>query len=145
MKLYKENLMRIGNRERYYVYMRDNKRCFYCSRELKYNQITLDHFYPSSLGGRGEIFNLVSCCKRCNKIKGDRVPDDYEETIICLFRKAVEDGFIAGKDLKLKNSQLIHELLNVERLEEIGRGFIFQSRKKRFYIMDGFVIKIVYI
>jgi hypothetical protein len=137
--------MRLGNREKYYIYERDNKCCFFCKKQLKYHQITLDHYLPASRGGRDEIFNLVTCCKACNKEKGSFVPEDYKEIILGLFIKAVSDGFISGEDIRMDAAELKKQLLQVDRIEDIGHSFVFQSPNMRFYVRDGVVIKVVFL
>ena len=62
---------------RRYVYFRDGGRCFYCGRRLSLRQVTLDHFLPRAAGGKSEVFNLVACCKSCNREKGSALPEDY--------------------------------------------------------------------
>ena len=38
--------------------------------------MTLDHVLPKSRGGDKGWLNLVTCCERCNQIKGDRTPSE---------------------------------------------------------------------
>ena len=47
--------------------------CGYCGvRESDAGaRLTLDHFRPSSSGGKNEIDNFVYCCHACNEFKGD--------------------------------------------------------------------------
>ncbi len=137
--------MRIGNKDKIYIFIRDNKKCFYCGKRLNFRQITLDHYLPLSKGGKDEIFNLVTCCKKCNKYKSDVIPDNYKDTIINLFIKAVQDGNILRKNITIDNSTLKDKLLKVNDLEITSEFFIFQSNSMRFYIKDGFVYKIIYV
>jgi 5-methylcytosine-specific restriction endonuclease McrA len=51
------------------VFARDGSRCVYCSAPAT----SLDHVIPRSRGGRHTWDNVVSCCRRCNHAKGDRV------------------------------------------------------------------------
>jgi hypothetical protein len=137
--------VKLRNKDKLYIYHRDNKRCYYCGKTLKFNQTTLDHFIPLSKGGTDDIFNIVTCCKKCNKIKGDNLPDNYGEVIIELFIQAVKDDMIIGKGLKLNNKELKKELLKVDRIEDINDSFVFQSVNMRFYIKNSTVVKIVYL
>ncbi|NTW52961.1 MAG: HNH endonuclease [Chlorobiaceae bacterium] len=51
---------------------RDGFRCQYCgSRELP---LTIDHLIPKSKGGEDSWENLVTACKPCNTLKGNRTP-----------------------------------------------------------------------
>ena len=79
--------MKITNSEKTYIYERDGRKCFYCKKDLKYRQVTLDHYLPKSKGGKEEIYNLVLCCRKCNKLKGNRIPKDYKKMILKLFKR----------------------------------------------------------
>lgn len=48
---------------------RDAHTCAYCGGEAD----TVDHITPHSLGGGDEPGNLISCCRRCNSSKSDRI------------------------------------------------------------------------
>lgn len=53
--------------------------CHYCSRPLQPRgtdsplAATRDHVVPKSKGGR----KTVPCCRTCNEIKADRLPDEW--------------------------------------------------------------------
>lgn len=60
------------------VFKKTAGRCFYCGKVLVLNggshrkdYMTCDHLIPRSKGGTAYFHNLVPCCKRCNRIKGD--------------------------------------------------------------------------
>lgn len=48
------------------IYARDGVTCQYCGNCAS----TVDHLMPRRTGGSDDPLNLVSACKRCNKIKG---------------------------------------------------------------------------
>ncbi len=53
--------------------------CFFpgCGKPfLKEEDITFDHWIPQSKGGTWEISNLRMMHKRCNALKGDRMPNE---------------------------------------------------------------------
>jgi len=135
--------LKLRNRDKLYIYNRENKKCYFCDKDLKFKQITLDHYIPLSKGGVDEIYNIVTSCKTCNKYKGNSLLDNYEDIVIKLLHKAVEDKMIIGKNINMDNDTLSEELLKVDRLESITNIFIFQSKNYRFYIKDGFVIKVI--
>lgn len=137
--------MKIGKKDKTYIFIRDNKRCFYCGKRLKFRQTTLDHFLPLSKGGKDEVFNLVTCCKKCNKIKSNIIYKDYKEIIIKLFFRAVHDKRIIGKNINIDNKTLKISLLEVNTIEITSYCFIFQSNTMRFYVKNGFVYKIIYL
>jgi 5-methylcytosine-specific restriction endonuclease McrA len=62
------------NREN--VIFRDGNTCQYCGRRHKAKNLTLDHVFPRSRGGRDTWSNLVAACHSCNGLKGDRTPDE---------------------------------------------------------------------
>lgn len=138
--------MKLKNTHRYYIYKRDNKKCFFCDKKLKYRQITLDHYLPLSKGGINEVFNMVTSCKKCNKYKKDNIPRDYRKKILKLFIQAVKDDIITGKNIDMNNKTLKNELLEVHRVERITDNYIsFQNYDKRFYIKKNKVIQISYL
>jgi 5-methylcytosine-specific restriction endonuclease McrA len=51
------------------VFLRDGGRCVYCEAPAT----SLDHVVPRSRGGLHTWENVVSCCRRCNHLKGDRI------------------------------------------------------------------------
>ncbi|TVQ66111.1 MAG: HNH endonuclease [Balneolaceae bacterium] len=55
------------------IMKRDRHMCQYCGSKA---DLTLDHVYPRSRGGRDSWENLVTACTRCNVRKGDRTPEE---------------------------------------------------------------------
>ena len=58
---------------RHRLYKRDNHECTYCGSK---RNLTIDHILPKSRGGENTWTNLVTCCSSCNRLKGDRTPDE---------------------------------------------------------------------
>jgi hypothetical protein len=58
------------------IYERDNYQCQYCMHEYNYLKLTLDHVVPKSKGGTRGWSNMVSCCRKCNQKKGNKMPKD---------------------------------------------------------------------
>lgn len=55
---------------------RDGYFCFLCNEDFEEGQEpTLDHWIPQARGGGWEIENLRLAHKRCNALKGDRMPN----------------------------------------------------------------------
>lgn len=90
-------------------------------------------------------FFLVTSCKFCNIVKGNRIPDNYKETILALFVKAVYDNRITKASIKIPQKELSIELIKVDRIEDLSDHFVFQSNTKRFYVKNNKVFKIVYL
>mgnify|MGYP000196719752 FL=1 len=55
------------------VFKRDGHKCQYCG---KAKDLTIDHVLPKSKGGKSTWNNLVTACKKCNSLKGDKTPEE---------------------------------------------------------------------
>ncbi len=69
------------------IYTRDSNHCQYCGNVFPVEELTLDHVFPKSRGGKNTWKNLVTCCKKCNQRKGSRTP---EESNLYLIEKPYE-------------------------------------------------------
>ena len=58
------------------IYARDSHRCQYCARAFPPADLTYDHVIPVARGGQKTWENIVTCCVRCNREKGDRTPEE---------------------------------------------------------------------
>ncbi|MBK0404772.1 HNH endonuclease [Adhaeribacter sp. BT258] len=58
---------------RHNIMKRDHFQCQYCGSN---KNLTLDHVYPRSRGGKSTWTNLLTACNRCNTRKGDRTPEE---------------------------------------------------------------------
>lgn len=54
-------------------------KCFYCGREFKPAELTMDHIVPLIRGGRSTKGNTVPACKECNSKKKYLLPMEWEE------------------------------------------------------------------
>lgn len=81
-----------------------SKKCFYCERpfanisvgELSggYNVIrTKDHIIPKSKGGINNHINMVSACDKCNKLKSDKLPEEFLIFLNASLNKKCYHGF----------------------------------------------------
>lgn len=58
--------------------MRDcDRRCVYCAALLDFDLATLDHVHPLAHGGAHVAGNVVLACARCNRLKGDLLPNEF--------------------------------------------------------------------
>lgn len=55
------------------IFARDNYTCQYCGITGK--DLTIDHVIPKRMGGPMTWENLVTCCRKCNTKKGDKLAD----------------------------------------------------------------------
>lgn len=56
------------------ILIRDNSKCQYCGRN--HSKQTVDHVIPRVRGGKEIWENLVCACTKCNKIKGNKTPEE---------------------------------------------------------------------
>jgi len=78
------------------IYIRDEFTCQYCGVDAnrlkgKVKDLTFDHVYPKSRGGRTEWTNIVAACLDCNLKKENRTP---AEAGMKLLRKPFEPKFL---------------------------------------------------
>lgn len=57
---------------RFNVFLRDKFTCQYCSKISKAEELTFDHVIPRSKGGKTEWENVVTSCRSCNTVKGNK-------------------------------------------------------------------------
>ena len=50
--------------------------CYYCGKDLRPTEVTMDHIVPLARGGRSTPGNVVPCCKPCNNAKKDQTAVD---------------------------------------------------------------------
>lgn len=58
------------------IFLRDNYSCAYCLKQLEPEELSIDHILPKSRGGKETWENLITSCKICNCLKGDRTPEE---------------------------------------------------------------------
>ena len=73
---------RVQQASRKNILNRDGMRCMYCGHKFDPWDLTLDHIFPRSRGGKGVWENLISACKSCNHRKADRTPEEAGMTLI---------------------------------------------------------------
>jgi 5-methylcytosine-specific restriction endonuclease McrA len=113
----------------------EERKCFYCGRELKEGKIHVDHFIPWSFIKDDNIWNLVLACPDCNLKKSDKLPpDNYMENLIIRNGIFIENsklqrkGFTFYKEQKLR---YIYYWAKYNGYNEIWmpgkRGHLFES------------------
>ena len=53
--------------------------CYYCGRNFKPADLTMDHLVPITRGGKTVQGNVVPSCKECNNKKKYLLPAEWEE------------------------------------------------------------------
>ncbi len=84
------------------VLARDEHRCQYCGREFPSTQLSVDHVLPVSRGGGNSWSNVVCACRRCNRTKGRRTP---QEANMALLQPPREPRFDPLIRLKLRQER----------------------------------------
>jgi len=69
------------------IYRRDRYTCQYCSAKPPLPDLSVDHVFPRSLGGRSSWTNCVLSCMRCNRRKANRT---LEESGLELRKEPIE-------------------------------------------------------
>jgi len=57
------------------LFKRDDHLCLYCGESRRGSELSRDHVKPISRGGEDVWTNVVTACKRCNNLKGNRTPE----------------------------------------------------------------------
>lgn len=93
------------------VFKRDEYRCRYCGRE---GPLTVDHLVRWEEGGPTIEENLLSACKKCNKIRGDM---SYEQWLKSDRYQNVSQNL--SQMIRSANGALVHFLNKIPRVEHI--------------------------
>lgn len=91
------------------VYKRDCYKCRYCGNDD--TALTVDHLVCWEVGGPWTEANLVSCCRKCNKTRGNT---PYEEWLQHPFYVRVSAGL--SDAIRQANVKLVETLASIPRL-----------------------------
>ena len=72
------------------LYNNAKGRCELCGRKILFEDMTVDHINPLSMGGSNDVENIACVCYACNKFKGNILPDDFLERITEIFMYQME-------------------------------------------------------
>lgn len=73
---------------RHAIYLRDNHTCYWCGATEK---LSLDHLTPWIFYGANNHRNLVTCCRKCNSKRGDKLLDDWYQVLQDEYGKDLEE------------------------------------------------------
>ena len=76
---FKNSIPRFGRDQRFNklrMFRRDHYLCQYCGEALTSANVSLDHVFPKSRGGKDSWENCVTSCKLCNNKKNDKTPEE---------------------------------------------------------------------
>lgn len=82
------------------IYNQADGRCVLCGRKIKYEDMTIDHIRPTSLGGSDSVENLQCTCRTCNTFKDKMLPDTFFDRINEIYLYQMQRKY--GKKLKWK-------------------------------------------
>ena len=125
-----------------YIYLRDGGRCYHCGKELKINQVNIDHYNPRSKGGSDDDFNLVLSCRKCNKYKRSVVPKDIDAVNILLMKQAFEDGRIKFDNSKVDSVELGAIVMTVNRITRDHQKVEFIGSKGKISIFNNKIVTV---
>jgi hypothetical protein len=91
------------------VFRRDGYCCRYCGNDNV--PLTVDHLVLWEEGGPSTVANLVSCCKKCNKTRGNL---QYADWLGHPFYLAVSKALTAGQ--RQANAALVATLPTIPRI-----------------------------
>jgi len=84
---------------RYNIFKRDKAQCQYCGLSFARQELTIDHVVPKSLGGKTIWNNVVCCCIKCNRQKGNK---DLSSTNMALINRPVKPSWELLSNLYIK-------------------------------------------
>ena len=70
----------IDEKLKWKVYKEANYTCEYCNTTGI--PLTIDHYYPQEKGGETIKENLKCACRKCNKRKGNMLPEEWEAYLV---------------------------------------------------------------
>lgn len=88
------------------LYNNANGRCELCGQKILFEDMTVDHINPLSMGGSNDVENIACVCFTCNKFKGNILPDDFFERVSEIFMYQMEKKY--KNKIKWK---LVHRIL----------------------------------
>lgn len=104
-------------KERRDIYLRDRGICGICGNFVAPDNFSIDHIIPISKGGTYDYDNLQCCCKKCNQLKDDALPDDFFDMVL----SAIDFQVNKKKNKKMR-----------KKLKKICKNtFIPESEKKK--------------
>lgn len=110
----------ITPKRRRQIYDRDGWKCVWCKECLcqipgctNHGPATLDHITPRSEGGSNESTNLITCCMKCNRLRGNTYWHDFarerarsfDTTVVTLFGR-FKGPTLTGHSLRLVANEI---------------------------------------
>jgi len=64
------------------VFLRDDFRCQYCAKKFPASDLTYEHVFPKSRGGKAVWDNIAAACQPCNEKKDNRTPEEAKMRLL---------------------------------------------------------------
>jgi len=88
------------------IFNRDGFTCQYCGEQKLTEDLTFDHVWPRSAGGKTSWENIVTCCVPCNRQKANRTP---EQARMKLRRRPGKPSYLATITVQMNPRQVPDE------------------------------------
>ncbi len=95
------------------VYRRDKFKCRYCG--INNVPLTVDHIITWETGGATHVDNLLTCCRKCNRKRGNL---DYGSWLQHKFYLEKSSKYLSEKE-RSENEKIIHNLSSLPRVNKI--------------------------
>ena len=76
------------------VWLKYNKHCAYCGKELEYKDMQIDHIKPKAFYDDNSFENLMPSCRRCNHYKRARNLEQFR-LLIKTLHKRISNQYIS--------------------------------------------------
>lgn len=98
----------IRQEKRLAIYLRDGLSCCYCGSSIEdHIMLTLDHLAPySKHGTNNDPCNLVTCCEKCNKSRGNRSLKKWLSDVSSYINHGITPKKLFANIHRLTNSEL---------------------------------------
>ncbi|MGL5480224.1 MAG: HNH endonuclease [Clostridium sp.] len=114
----------------------EQTRCFYCGKELKIKQRTIDHIIPLNRGGKTEYNNLIVCCKQCNIEKGDMTIKEYRKYL------TKKEEFLKAINSQIEIQEKMLSIYKIESLRQRTKHIIKLFKRQRSQLAKIYQISI---
>lgn len=107
--IYRKSQRQIDASVSWRVFKRDGYSCRYCGKDDV--PLTVDHLVLWEDGGPSTVENMVSACKKCNKLRGNT---KYEDWLTSPRYRQVSSGLTEA--MRASNLKLIDEIKSIHRV-----------------------------
>lgn len=87
--------------QRKMVYAKYDCRCALCGQKIKFEDMTLDHIVPLSMGGADSMENLQVACLACNHLKSNSLPEDFIDRLTAVFMYQMDQKYKSAFSWKM--------------------------------------------